>query len=208
MLLLLSHFSLVSDSVWPHRRQPNRLPRPWDFLGKNTGVGCHFLLQCMKVKSESEVTQLYPTLVTSWTAAYQAPPSMGFSRWEYWSGVPLPSLHLLANNIYLYPKMNIWGASWLLAEMCRIVKIQFTLHTGSQLRSNKVTLLSCCSSHNVNKYLFHSVFRTMFCSFLCFLFVILLYLSKYLYLSKVLKCCLGFPSARKLWYVLWRKSMY
>ena len=41
----------------PHRWQPIRLPRPWDSSGKNTGVGCHFLLQCMKVKSESEVTQ-------------------------------------------------------------------------------------------------------------------------------------------------------
>ena len=46
----------------PHRRQPMRLPRPWDSPGKNTGVGCHFLLQCMKVKSESEVTQSCPTL--------------------------------------------------------------------------------------------------------------------------------------------------
>ena len=44
-----------SDSVRPHRRQPTRLPRPWDSPGKNTGVGCHCLLQCMKVKSESEV---------------------------------------------------------------------------------------------------------------------------------------------------------
>jgi len=47
--------------VWPHKRQPTRLPRPWDSLGKNTGVGCHFLLQCMKVKSESEVAQSCPT---------------------------------------------------------------------------------------------------------------------------------------------------
>ena len=52
----------MSDSVRPHRRQPTRLPRPWDSPGKNTGVGCHFLLQCMKVKSESEVTQSCPTL--------------------------------------------------------------------------------------------------------------------------------------------------
>ena len=43
-----------------HRRQPTRLPRPWDSPGKNTGVGCHFLLQCMEVKSESEVAQLCP----------------------------------------------------------------------------------------------------------------------------------------------------
>ena len=48
----------MSDSVRPHRRQPTRPHRPWDSPGKNTGVGCHFLLQCMKVKSESEVTQL------------------------------------------------------------------------------------------------------------------------------------------------------
>ena len=46
----------------PHRRQPTRLPHPWDSSGKNTGVGCHFLLQYMKVKSESEVAQSYPTL--------------------------------------------------------------------------------------------------------------------------------------------------
>ena len=61
LLLLLSHVSSV-NSVRPHRRQPTRLPRPWDSPGKNTGVGCHFLLQCMKVKSESEVAQSYPTL--------------------------------------------------------------------------------------------------------------------------------------------------
>ena len=81
----------MSDSVRPHRRQATRLPHPWDSPGKNTVVGCHFLLQCMKVKSESEVAQSCPTLVTPWTTAYQAPPSMGFSRQEYWSGVPLPS---------------------------------------------------------------------------------------------------------------------
>ena len=74
---------VVSDSVRPHRRQPTRLSRPWDSPGKNTGVGCHFFLQCMKVKSESEVAQLCRLLATPWTAAYQAPLSMGFSRKEY-----------------------------------------------------------------------------------------------------------------------------
>ena len=52
----------MSDSVRPQKRQPTRLSRPWDSPGKNTGVGCHFLLQCMKVKSESEVAQSCPTL--------------------------------------------------------------------------------------------------------------------------------------------------
>ena len=52
----------MSDSVRPHRKQPTGLPRPWDSPGENTGVGCHFLLQCMKVKSQSEVPQSYPTV--------------------------------------------------------------------------------------------------------------------------------------------------
>ena len=77
----------MSDSVWSHSWQPTRLPCPWDSPGKNTRVGCHFPLQCMKVKSLSCVR----LLATPWTAAYQEPPSMGFSRQEYWSGVPLPS---------------------------------------------------------------------------------------------------------------------
>ena len=54
--------SVVSDSARPHRQQPTRLPNPWDSPGKNTGVGCHFLLQCMKMKSETEVAQLCLTL--------------------------------------------------------------------------------------------------------------------------------------------------
>ena len=127
----------MSDSVQHHRQQPTRLCCPWESPGKNTGVGCHFLLQCMKVKSESEVAQSCPTLsdpmdcslpgssihgifqarilewvaiafsnawkwkvkslscvqlfATPWTAAYQAPPYMGFSRQEHRSGLPSPS---------------------------------------------------------------------------------------------------------------------
>ena len=87
----------------------HQAPCPWDSPGKNTGVGCHFLLQCMKVKEESEKVGLklniqktkimasgsigsvqslsrVRLLVTLWSAAYQAPLSMGFSRQEYWSG--------------------------------------------------------------------------------------------------------------------------
>ena len=121
----------MSDSVRPQRWQPTRLPHLWDSPGKNTAVGCHFLLQCMKVKSQSEVTQSCLTLSDPmdcslpgssipgifqarvlewgaiafsikslscvqlfgipWTVAHQAPPSMGFSRQEYWSGLPFPS---------------------------------------------------------------------------------------------------------------------
>ena len=75
----------------PHRRQPTRLPHPWDSPGNNTGVGCHFLSNAwrwkVKVKSLSRVW----LLATPWTAAYQAPLSVGCSRQENWSGVPLPS---------------------------------------------------------------------------------------------------------------------
>ena len=86
LLLLLSCFESC-PTLRPQRRQSTRLPCPWDSLGKNTGVGCHFLLQSVKVKSLSRVR----LLTTPWTAAYQAPPSMGFSRQEYWSGLPFPS---------------------------------------------------------------------------------------------------------------------
>ena len=85
LLLPPSHISRVWLCATPETAA-HQVPRPRDSPGKNTGVGCHFLLQCMKVKSLSRV-QL---LVIPWTAAHQAPPSMGFSRQEYWSGVPWP----------------------------------------------------------------------------------------------------------------------
>ena len=62
LIFLLLSCSVVSDSVRPHRWQPTRLPHPWDSPGKNTGVGCHFLLQSMQVESQSEVAQSSPTL--------------------------------------------------------------------------------------------------------------------------------------------------
>ena len=82
----------MSNSVRPHRRQPTRLPRPWDSPGKNTGVGCHFLLQCMKVKSESQVAQSCPNLSAPMDCSLPGSSVRGISRQEYWSGVPLPSL--------------------------------------------------------------------------------------------------------------------
>ena len=93
----------MSNSVWPRRCQPTRLSCPWDSPGKNAGVGCHFLLQCMKVKKWVKLFSRVRLLATPWTAAFQAPPSMGYSRQEYWSGVPLPSprihTHLHKENI-------------------------------------------------------------------------------------------------------------
>ena len=75
----------------PHRRQPTRLCHPWDSPGKNTGVSCHFLLQCMKVKSESEVAQSCPTLSDPMDCSLPGSSTHGIFQEEYWSGVPLPS---------------------------------------------------------------------------------------------------------------------
>ena len=83
---------LCADSVRHHRRQPIRLPHPWDSPGKNNGVGCHFLLQYMKVKSESEVAQSCLTVSDPMDCSLPGSSVHRFSRREYWSGVPLPSL--------------------------------------------------------------------------------------------------------------------
>ena len=72
----------MSNSVRPH---------PWDSPGRNTGVGCHFLLQCKKVKSESEVAQSCPTLSDPMDCSLPGSSIHGIFRQEYWSGVPLPS---------------------------------------------------------------------------------------------------------------------
>ena len=78
--------------MWPHRQQPTRLLHLWDSPGKNTEVSCHFLLQCKKVKMKVKSLSRVRLFKTPWTVAHQALPSMGFSRQEYWSGLPFPSL--------------------------------------------------------------------------------------------------------------------
>ena len=81
--------------MWPHRWQPTRLPRPWDSPGKNTGVGCHFLLQCMKVKSESEVAQLCQTLHDPMGCSLLGSSVHGIFQARKWTGSPLPSSKLI-----------------------------------------------------------------------------------------------------------------
>ena len=102
----------MSNFLWPHRRQPSRLPHPWDSPGKNTGVGCHFLFQCTKVESESEVTQWYPTLSDPMDCSLPGSSIHGVSRQEYWSGLPLPSplygkaLNIDSTSALSFPKHN------------------------------------------------------------------------------------------------------
>jgi len=83
----------MSDSVRPHRQQPTRLPRPWDSPGKTLEWVTISFSNAWKGKVKVKSLSRVQLLATPFTAAYQAPPSMGFSRQEYWSGVPLPSLH-------------------------------------------------------------------------------------------------------------------
>ena len=78
-----------------------------EFSSKNTGVGCHFLLQCIKVKGKS-LSRVRPS-AAPWTAAHQAPPCMGFSRQEYWSGVPLPSPYSASDAPYLVYSQDSLG---------------------------------------------------------------------------------------------------
>ena len=78
-------------TVQPHGRQPTSLPRPWDSPGKNTGVGCHFLLQCMKVKNESEVAQSHPTLSDPMDCSLPGSSICGIFQARVRSGVPWPS---------------------------------------------------------------------------------------------------------------------
>ena len=85
----------MSDSVRPRRRQPIRLPRPWDSPGKNTGVGCHFLLQSMKVKSESEVPQSFPTLSDPRDCSLPGSSVHGIFQARVLEWVPSPSLYFI-----------------------------------------------------------------------------------------------------------------
>ena len=87
--------------MWPHRWQPTRLPYSWDSPGKNTGVVCHFLLQCMQVKSESEVAQLCPTLRDPMDCSLPGSSVCGIFQQEYWGGafsISISKLFLLTFN--------------------------------------------------------------------------------------------------------------
>ena len=92
----------MSDSVQPHRQQPTRPRRPWDSSGKNTGVGCHFLLQCMKVKSESEVAQSCPTLSDPMDCSLPGSSVHGIfqARVLEWGAIAFSSFYLVNSNSF------------------------------------------------------------------------------------------------------------
>ena len=102
----------MSDSVWSHRRQPTRLPHPWDSPGKNTGVGCHFLLQYMKVKHESEVAQSCPSLIDPMDCSLPGSSVYGIFQARVLEWVAI------AFSIY-YLKSCTFGSASLVAQMVK-----------------------------------------------------------------------------------------
>ena len=101
----------MSDSVRPHRRQPTRLRRLWDSPGKNTEVGCHFFLQCMKVKSQSEVAQACLTLRDPMDCSL--PGSSGHEIFQArvleWGAIAFSELHTTHFHIPLARTLAIWA---------------------------------------------------------------------------------------------------
>ena len=146
----------MSNSVRPHRQQPTRLPRPWDSPGKNTGAGCHFLLQCMKVKSESEVAQSCPTLATPWTAAYQAKVlewgAIAFSEWlvkhlQMSSPTAPASLSFHSLN-QRHPEQHRWGSP---SPGCRTMSLLIITYMGVRGSLPRPPLWALVGCHNSSK---------------------------------------------------------
>ena len=145
----------MSDSVRPHRRQPTRLPRPWDSPGKNTGVGCQFLLQCMKLKNESEVIQSCPTCSNP---IDHSPPGSSLhgifqARVLEWGALPSPilaidysyqglslcqalqmSLHFITRQLYM---VGISIVSHFLHEKINTQRDYFLCHTAILFQTKK-----------------------------------------------------------------------
>ena len=96
----------LCPTLRPHRRQPTRLRCPWDSPGKDTGVDCHFLLQCVKEKSESEVSQSCLSLGDPMDCSLPGSSIHGFSRQEYWSGVPLPSPRFACSDLQSHTALD------------------------------------------------------------------------------------------------------
>ena len=179
----------MSDSVRPHRRQPTRLPHPWDSPVKNTGVGCHFLLQCMKVKSESEVAQSFSTLCnpmdcsppgSSIHGIFQAGVlewgAIAFSGWSYnLLTNPLIPLHFddsfysIRNNLLIsdYNTTVTKILSFSINQFYSSLKIWQKLKISVGLRTDIIR----CFWWNI-PILFYTVSLTQFPFFLCLTFIL------------------------------------
>ena len=105
----------MSDSLRPHRWQPTRLPYPWDSPGKNTGVGCHFLLQCMEVKSESEVAQSCLTLSDPMDCSLPGSSVHGIfqRRVLVWGAIAIGFFYIKKRRVWLLQTSSCWNPLFL-----------------------------------------------------------------------------------------------
>ena len=166
----------MSDSVRPPRWQPTRLPRPWDSPGKNTGVGCHFLLQCMKVKSESEVAQLCLTLSDPMDCSLPGSSIHGIfqARVLEWGAIVLPYVKYKDNGNLLCDsgnsncgsvstyrgeirrKMGTWfwreRTCILMADSCWCLAEINKILLSNYPSIKKKKLLKICKRKKINKY--------------------------------------------------------
>ena len=113
--------SVMSNSVRPHRQQPTRLLHPWDSPGKNTGVGCHFLLQCMKVKSESEVTQSSPTLSNPMDCSLPGSSVHGIPQARVLEWVTISFIHMYIKLYINMYKAGIEEAAYSSSLLCSLL---------------------------------------------------------------------------------------
>ena len=158
----------MSDPVRPHRWQPTRLLRPWDSPGKNTGVGCHFLLQCTKVKSESEVAQSCPTLSDPMDSSLPGSSIHGIlqARVPEWGAIAFslfPSIRVFCNESVLcirWPKCQSFSSgispsneySGLISfriDCFDLLAVQGTLKSLLQQHSSKASILQHSASFMV-----------------------------------------------------------
>ena len=127
---------MVSDSVRPHRRQPTRLPRPWDSSGKNTGVGCHFLLQCMKVKKLSEVTQSCPTPINPMDCSPPGPSANGIfqARVLEWGAIIFSKKGMSGELLEMVWKGGLGQCGFCNLTTLHLLEQEFSSRAGVTLR--------------------------------------------------------------------------
>ena len=134
----------MSNYVQPHRRQPTRLPCPWDSPGRNTGVGCHFLLQCMKVKSESEVAQSCPTPSGPMDCSLPGSSVHGIfqARVLEWGAIAFSASYLFYTQLCIYFNATLNLSHSLLPALClQVCSLCLCLYTCPTNRFNGTIFL-------------------------------------------------------------------